>query len=526
MAMTLQIFKNITLCAFLMALNACAEPVSNTKPALKTAHAKQADANQWYQAGEAQIKALQSVPSYPEQAKNVIFFVGDGMSLATVNAARIYEGQQMGQPGEENLLSFEQFPHTALSKTYNTNLQTPDSAGTMSAMITGVKTKAGAISVDEHVAIGVCGDKKYPVLSLLSRAEMAGMNTGVVTTTRLTHATPAATYAHAESRHWEADSDLPKDADNCQDIAAQLIDYPHGNGLEVAMGGGRRNFIPNTYADPEYSLLKPGKRGDGRDLTQEWLNKYSNAAYVWNQKQFKALDLSQTDHLLGLFEPSHMQYEMNRSKDEAGEPSLTEMTEAAIKLLAQKDKPYFLMIEGGRIDHGHHAGYAKLALTETVEFANAIEKALAMVDLNETLILVTADHAHTMTISGYAQRGNPILGKIVVPDDEGNPSDQLQLDAQGKPMTTLSYANGPGYVNGDQRPDLTHVDTTADNYKQAATIPLHSETHSGEDVIIYATGAGSRLVRGVLEQNMIYHIMKTALAEQLNASQENQTTQP
>jgi alkaline phosphatase len=191
------------------------------------------------------------------------------------------------------------------------------------------------------------------------------------------------------------------------------------------------------------------------------------------------------------------------------------MTEVALKMLAQKDKPYFLMVEGGRIDHGHHAGYAKLAITETVEFSNAVEKALSMVDLNETLIIVTADHAHTMTFSGYAQRGNPILGKIVVPDDQGNPSDKLQLDAQGKPMTTLSYANGPGYINGDQRPDLTYVDTTADNYKQAATLPMHSETHSGEDVVIYVTGAGSQLVRGVLEQHLIYHIMKTALSEQI-----------
>ncbi|KAA3648614.1 MAG: alkaline phosphatase [Proteobacteria bacterium] len=496
-------------------LSACAH---NVKHSNTEAIPNPTSSNTWYQSGEDKIKALQAIPTFPKQAKNVIFFVGDGMSLATVNAARIFQGQQNNQPGEENLLSFEHFPHTALSKTYNTNLQTPDSAGTMSAMITGVKTKAGAISVDEFVAIGICGDDKHHVLSLLSRAELAGMNTGVVTTTRLTHATPAATYAHAESRSWEADSDLPKEAENCKDIAAQLIEYPHGNGLEVAMGGGRRNFIPNTMSDPEYSLLKPGKRTDGRNLTQEWLDKYPRSAYVWNHKQLKALDLSQTDHLLALFEPSHMQYELNRPKDEAGEPSLTEMTQTAIDMLAQKDKPFFLMIEGGRIDHGHHAGYAKLALTETVEFAHAIEAALAKVDLNDTLIMVTADHAHTMTISGYAQRGNPILGKIVVPDDQGNPSDKLQLDRQGKPMTTLSYANGPGYVNGDQRPDLTHVDTTADNYKQAATIPLWSETHSGEDVIIYATGAGSHLVRGVLEQNMIYHIMKTALADQLGSN--------
>ncbi len=504
MVLKTKFISTIIICSTLLVLTACAgaEVKPNKNSASVNSIVVTKTDNAWYQAGEEKIN----------------FFVGDGMSLATVNAARIYQGQQKGQPGEENLLSFEKFPNTALSKTYNTNLQTPDSAGTMSAMITGVKTKAGAISIDENVEIGVCGDEKNHVLSLLTRAEIAGFRTGVVTTTRLTHATPAATYAHSEDRNWEADSDLPEEAKNCKDIAAQLIDYPYGNGLEVALGGGRQNFIPNTYADPEYSILKPGKRTDGRDLTQEWLNKHDNSAYVWNYKQLKTVNLQETEHLLGLFEPSHMQYELNRSKDEAGEPSLSEMTTAALTVLNRNNQPFFLMVEGGRIDHGHHAGYAKLALTETVEFANAIETAMGMVDLNETLIMVTADHAHTMTFSGYAQRGNPILGKIVVPDDQGNPSDKLQLDTQGKPMTTLSYANGPGYINGDQRPDLTHVDTTANNYKQAATIPLKSETHSGEDVIIYAIGAGSHLVRGVLEQNMTYHIMKAALNEQLNTT--------
>ena len=102
--------------------------------------------NAWYQQGQAKIKTLQAQTDFPKNAKNVIFFVGDGMSLATITASRIYQGQLNGEEGEENLLSFEKFPYTALSKTYNTNLQTPDSAGTMSAMITGIKTKAKAIS--------------------------------------------------------------------------------------------------------------------------------------------------------------------------------------------------------------------------------------------------------------------------------------------------------------------------------------------------------------------------------------------
>ena len=516
--MTTHFIKITIFCASALSLNACAETINIRQNPDQPVTAKQTTTNKWYHAGEAKIKALESQTTFPKKAKNVIFFVGDGMSLTTITSARIYQGQQQGQAGEDNLLSFEKFPYTAISKTYNTNLQTPDSAGTMTAMITGVKTKAGAISVDEYIDIGVCGDKKHHIPSLLTQAEISGMNTGIVTTTRLTHATPAATYAHSESRLWEADSDMPQSAAGCKDIAAQLIDYPHGDGLEIAMGGGRRNFLPDTTQDPEYSVTKKGDRTDNRDLTQDWLNKYPNSAYVWNFEQLKSIDLSATDHLLGLFEPSHMQYELDRHEDKAGEPSLVDMTRIAIDMLQKKEQPYLLMVEGGRIDHSHHAGIAKSALNETVKLSDAVDQALSMVDLEDTLIIVTADHAHTLSMNGYAQRANPILGKIVVPDEHGNPSDKLQLDAQGKPMTTLSYANGPGYINGDERPDLTHVDTTANNYKQAATLPMHSETHSGEDVVIYATGAGSQLVRGVMEQNVIYHIMKAAISEQLKGT--------
>jgi alkaline phosphatase len=191
------------------------------------------------------------------------------------------------------------------------------------------------------------------------------------------------------------------------------------------------------------------------------------------------------------------------------------MSEKSLQILKNIQKPYFLMIEGGRIDHGHHAGNAYRALTDTIEFSNAIQKVVDNVDLNETLIIVTADHSHTFSIAGYPQRGNPILGLVKMPDESGNMVGQLAKDQQGKPYTTLSYANGPGYVNGDERPDLTHVDVQSPDYKQAAAIPKYSESHSGEDVAIYATGAGSQLVRGTLEQNVIFHIMLNAIENEL-----------
>src|SRR5436190_8983554 len=124
------------------------------------------------------------------KAKNVILFLGDGMGISTLTAARIFEGQRRGESGEENRLSFEEFPFSALSKTYSANQQTSDSAPTMSAIITGVKTDEGTLSVNQNI---VRGDyrtvKGNETKTLLEYAEEAGKSTGVVTTTRVTHAT-------------------------------------------------------------------------------------------------------------------------------------------------------------------------------------------------------------------------------------------------------------------------------------------------------------------------------------------------
>src|SRR3546814_796844 len=137
------------------------------------------------------------------QAKNVIVFLGDGMSLATVTAARILDGQRKGHPGEENQLAWETFPATALSKTYNTDAQTPDSAGTMTAIATGVKTHIGAIGVSAGRHNDCAQSLDHRLQSWLALAADAGMGTGIVTTARLTHATPAATYSTVPNRGWE-----------------------------------------------------------------------------------------------------------------------------------------------------------------------------------------------------------------------------------------------------------------------------------------------------------------------------------
>lgn len=487
---------------------------------------------QWFEDGRAAVQAAKAVKPIEGRARNVILFVGDGMGVATVTAARILEGQQRGLQGEENLLAFERLPYVALSKTYSANQQTADSAPTMSAIITGVKTGDGLISVNSRVERKSHKDVAGNVTrTLLERAEARGMATGVVTTARLTHATPAACFAHTAERDWEADSDQSAEANAAgfPDIARQLIEFPVGDGLEVAFGGGRAKFLPRGQADPEYPK-RSGERNDGRDLTAEWVGRRPGAVYVWNREQFDAIDVRQAKHVLGLFEPSHMKYEHDRHKDAAGEPSLAEMTDKALDLVSRNPKGFFLMVEGGRIDHAHHAGNAYRALTDTIAFAKAVELAMRRTDPRETLIIVTADHSHTLHIAGYPKRGNPILGKVVV---AGSEDGDYAHDSLGHPYTTLGYANGPGYPGESAsqpegskkffhsgqgfkearsgRPDLEDVDTTAPDYLQESAMPLADETHGGEDVAIYARGPQAHLIRGVMEQNAIYHVMAEAL---------------
>ena len=505
-------------------------PVAHVVDVPAIQHPAGETADWWYRGGAAQAAARGAMGG---RAKNVILFVGDGMSLTTVAAARILDGQRQGHPGEENRLGWEQFPYTALSKTYNTDSQTPDSAGTMSAMATGVKTRLGVLSVGQQVRRRDCaGALAAPVLTLWEMAGAQGLATGVVTTTRVTHATPGATFAHSAERNWENDADLPDEAKTagCTDIARQMIQTRFGAGPDVLMGGGRGNFMPVSQRDPERED-KVGQRLDGRDLIAEWKQRHPQGHYVWNARQLR--EAPARGPLLALFEHDHMQYEHDRKADVGGEPSLAEMTRAAITRLRDNRNGYVLLVEGGRIDHAHHLGNAYRALGDTIALSEAVKVADAMTSADDTLILVTADHAHTLSFVGYPVRGNPMLGKVRGSSGEEGEPGQLARDALGLPYTTLSYANGPGYVGAsDQqpegpkrfphltggyqaathgRPDLTEVDTAHPDYLQEAIAPFSNESHGGDDVGIWARGPGSSAVRGSVEQNAIYHFMLQAM---------------
>jgi len=475
------------------------------------------------------------------EAKNVIFFLGDGMGPVTVTAARIYKGEKQlaAKPGslvspERANLVMQSLPYAARVKTYSLDGQTTDSAPSMAAYMTGVKMRNEVISMSSDTVAYDSAGKQYisgenttcpptngkAADTLLELAKAKGRAVGAVSTTRVGHATPATTYAHICNRNGYntiAEQSVPGHAN----YNLKLLD-----GTDVLMGGGQRNYLP-----------LPGnassKRTDGVDLVAAMQAK--GYAYVDTGTKLKAVDTASTGKLLGLFSQSEMAYELDRVKQNIDQPSLSDMTEKALGVLSKNDKGFFLMVEGGRIDHALHGTNAKRALEDTLAFDAAIQTALDYMNkkdpgLKNTLVVVTADHDHAIAFNGYPKIGNPILG-LVNGYADGKPTKA----ADGKPYTTLVFGNGgrpnatagsdvnaedgnkkwiaPTRAKGAERDDQTAMDTTDDNFLQEVGINLGSpgaETHGGGDVMLFAGGAGSKIFKGTMENTKVFNKVKEA----------------
>lgn len=445
--------------------------------------------------------------------KNVLFFLGDGMGITTLTAARIYG---VGEDGE---LTIDTFPETAFVKTYSNDAQVTDSAPSMAAYMTGVKMNNEVISMtpetkafDEKGASYLKGTDSIcpstngkPVTTLLEIAKSKGIATGVVTTTRVTHATPAATYSHICHR----------DAENT--IAAQLApattDKGYNDklldGVDVVLGGGRQFFQPTSAG---------GKRTDSRDLIAEM--KAKGYTYASNQTELNAVDPKAATKLLGLFNSSHMNYDLVRNG--TGEPSLAEMAVKAIQTLKKNPNGMFLMVEGGRIDHALHETTAIKALQDTIAFDNAIKAAIAEIkktdpNLQNTLIVVTADHDHTLVLNGYAARtgktsvNNPgVLGLL-----RNYTDGSIAKDSDGMPFSIIGFGNGENRAAGDRKnfPALTDSQVFADSYHQEAVIPVAvgSETHGGTNVFLGAMGKNADSFAGVIDNTKVFTLIRSAI---------------
>ncbi|XP_011187988.2 membrane-bound alkaline phosphatase-like [Zeugodacus cucurbitae] len=445
----------------------------------------------WLQRSKEFVRQQASARRNKRVAKNVILFLGDGMGLTTFTAARNMLG------GPEKQLSFEKFPYTGFSKTYSVNTMVPDSACTSTAYLCGVKGNHGTIGVNGRVERTDCAgmaNADNHVHSIAKWALDAGKSAGLVTTTRVTHASPAGVYAHVADREWENDAVL---ADDCgadsglPDIAQQLIYGEVGKQLKVIFGGGKREFLDTQF-------YKKGKRQDGRNLIAEYLEQSPDNAFVETREQLLNLKLDSYKRVLGLFERSHLEYHLDAADTQ---PTLKEMTVRAIEMLKKEDGGFFLFVEGGRIDTAHHSNMAQYALDETVEFSKAIAAARELTSEEDTLIVVTADHSHAFSYAGYQDRDSDIFD---VAPAEGT---------DDTPYLTLSYANGPGfedYYNTEKFKRRNPQKVRAQVNSFPATAPLESATHGGEDVAVFASGPWSHLFTGVYEQNTIPHMMAYA----------------
>jgi len=454
-----------------------------------------------------QSKATQTASTADTRAKNIIFFLGDGMGINTLTAARIYA------VGEDGDLTIDTLPESAFVKTFSNDAQVTDSAASMSAYMTGVKQNNGVISMSSDTrsispAADVNGNKQVsrcengramPTLAELAKAR--GMAAGVVTTTSVTDATPAATYAHACHRKIESD------------IAAALVPGGAGyntalgaNGLDLVFGGGAQFFAP---------VAQGGKRADGRNLVAELQAK--GWRYAADTQQMQALAAT-GQPALGLFAPNHFTYEAAR--DAAKQPALADMTAKAIDILSRNPNGFFLMVEGGLIDHALHATLAKRALQETVSYNAALKVAIDRMNaidpgLKNTLIVATADHDHTLLINGYSPRTgkttptNPgVLGLV-----RSLPDNKIRIDKDGAPFTILGFGTGEHRIQGSRKDvKLTDEIAAADDYHQEAVVRTRTgaETHGGADVYLGAIGANAELFRGTIDNTRVFNLIKTA----------------
>lgn len=447
----------------------------------------------------AALAGCASTPSdtAPATAKNIIFFLGDGMGITTLTASRIYA---VGEDGE---LTIDTLPESAFVKTYSNDAQVTDSAAAMSAYMTGMKVNNGVLSMSTGTLASTPCAGGHPVATLTELAKRRGMAAGVVTTTRVTDATPGATFAHVCNRHLETT------------VAAALVPGGAGynpalgpHGLDLVMGGGVQAFT---------GAAQGGKRDDGRDLLAELRAKgYRQAS---TSAELEALDPRSPQPVIGLFAPGDMSFDAAR--DPAREPSLTAMATKAVSILAQKPNGFFLVVEGGLIDHALHATNAKRALQETVSFDNALKAVIAQMSaidpgLKHTLIVATADHDHTLLLNGYSRRTGKttateagVLG-LARKVSDGTP----RLDLDGAPYTIIGFGTGENRVQGSRKsgPALTDAIVSADDYHQEATIRVRpgKETHGGTDVYLGAIGAGAERFRGTIENTRVFSLIKTA----------------
>ncbi|WP_027573049.1 alkaline phosphatase [Bradyrhizobium sp. WSM1743] len=461
----------------------------------------------------------------PRKAKNVILFIGDGMSPAHRVAARILskgisEGKSRGK------LAIDDMPHMALVATAGSDSIITDSANSASAYATGHKSAVNALGVYADRTASPFDDPKVETITSLAKRRL-GMAVGIVTNTEIEDATPAAMVAHTRRRA----------------AYDEIVEQFFTAKPDVLMGGGSANFLPKSAAG--------SKRKDETD----YIAKFRDAGY---QVATTATELSasaakqEKSKLLGLFATGNMDGVLDRKFLKGGgvkkfpeQPDLTEQVQAALNILSKNEAGFFLMVESGMIDKYAHLLDMERAVYDTIMLDNAVHQTRewARARGDDTLILVLADHNHPNSLVGtvnddmgtapnvplrervgvYEQAGFP---NYPAPDAEGYParidvSRRLAIFSASLPdhyetfRPKLDNPNEPTVKAGDDGTFKAN-----DKYKDVPGAVLRpgnlsaligASVHSGEDVILTATGPGSERVRGSMDNTEVFRVMAEAL---------------
>ena len=457
-----------------------------------------------------------SAETIKKPAKNVILFIGDGMSLPARQMARILS-KGITEGKYNDLLEMEKMSNLALITTSGSDSLVTDSANSASAYATGQKGAVNAMGVYADSTKDPFDDPKVEnIIELAKRTR--GMATGIVSTANITDATPAAMLAHTRKRSEQ------------NFIAQEMLNPLHRP--DVILGGGSRQFLPKSV---------PGsKRSDERNLIEEF--KQQGYVTAINKTELKQVGI--TDKLLGLFQLDNMDVYIDRevTKNPAvlgnfnDQPTLMDMTKAAIDVLSKNKNGFFLMVEGACIDKQLHTMDWQRATYDTIEMDKAVGIAKEFAKKNEdTLIIVVADHSHGASITGtyheldgktgreavrtYADAGWTTFADV---DGDGFPDDP-------NPSVTLAvqFANHPDYIENYKFQEVPTSPAIMANGKAIANekrspqggdlkvgnIPSSdsSEVHSADDVPLTADGPGADYFKGVMDNTEVFHGMVHAL---------------
>jgi alkaline phosphatase len=459
------------------------------------------------------------------KAKNVILFIGDGMSPAHRTAARILskgiaEGKARGK------LAIDDMPHMAMVATAGSDSVITDSANSMSAYTTGHKSAVNAMGVYADRTSDPFDDPRVENITSLVQRRHA-MAVGVVTNTEIEDATPAAMVAHTRRR---AEYD-------------RIVDHLFNAKPDVILGGGLANFLPRS--------AQGSKRKDEADFVARF--REAGYSYASTANELKSLaGAPGTKKLLGLFNLGNMDGVLDRKFLKGGtvgrfpeQPDLTEEVSAALNVLSRNEAGFILMVESGLIDKYTHVLDMERAVYDTIMLDNAVKLARdwASARGDDTLILVVADHNHPVGLVGtidddmtkapnvqlrervgtYAQAGFPTYP---APDAEGYPARvdatrRLGLFSAGFPDHYETYRpklDGPNdpTVKGE-KPDTfvanEHYKSSPGAQLRAGNLPaaINSDVHSGEDVILTAVGPGSDRVHGQMDNTEVFRVIAEAL---------------